>query len=115
MKRCLKLARKCHRRHPRIDGIMMDYVNPDTGGPVMPTMGASMQMLRPGERTKAHRETGSFVYQCAKGEGYSIVNGQSASTGASATSSSCRHGCIMSMPTPRTAMTPACSPSMTCR
>ena len=58
------------------DGIMMDYVNPDTGGPVMQTMGASMQMLRPGERTKAHRQTGSFVYQCAKGEGYSIINGQ---------------------------------------
>lgn len=58
------------------DGIMMDYVNPNTGGPVMQTIGASMQMLRPGERTKAHRQTGSFVYQCAKGKGWSIINGQ---------------------------------------
>src|SRR3546814_1113351 len=58
------------------DGIIMDYVNPSTGGPVMPTIGASMQLLRPGERTKAHRQTGSFVYQCAKGQGHSIINGQ---------------------------------------
>ncbi len=58
------------------DGIMMDYINPNTGGPVMPTIGASMQMLRPGERTKAHRQTGSFVYQCCKGSGYSIINGR---------------------------------------
>ena len=58
------------------DGVMMEYVNPHTGGPVMSTIGASMQLLRPGERTKAHRQTGSFVYQCAKGKGWSIINGQ---------------------------------------
>lgn len=58
------------------DGVMMDYVNPHDGGPVMSTIGASMQMLRPGERTKAHRQTGSFVYQCAKGSGYSVINGK---------------------------------------
>lgn len=58
------------------DGVMMEYINPHTGGPVMQTIGAAMQLLRPGERTKAHRHTGSFVYQCAKGRGYSIINGQ---------------------------------------
>ncbi|HEY6868233.1 MAG TPA: cupin domain-containing protein [Novosphingobium sp.] len=58
------------------DGIHMDYVNPFTGGPPMMTMGASMQLLRPGEHTKAHREVGSFVYQCAKGSGYSIIGGK---------------------------------------
>jgi len=58
------------------DGVMMEYVNPHTGGPVMQTIGASMQLLRPGERTRAHRQTGSFVYQCAKGKGWSIINGQ---------------------------------------
>ncbi len=58
------------------DGVLMDYINPKTGGPVMQTIGASMQMLRPGEHTKAHRQVGSFIYQCAKGKGYSIVNGQ---------------------------------------
>ena len=58
------------------DGIHMDYVNPLTGGPPMMTMGASMQLLRPGEHTQAHREVGSFVYQCAKGSGHSIVGGK---------------------------------------
>jgi gentisate 1,2-dioxygenase len=58
------------------DGLLMEYVNPHSGGPVMPTIGASMQMLRAGQHTKAHRHTGSFVYQCAKGRGYSIINGQ---------------------------------------
>ncbi|MEW5423417.1 cupin domain-containing protein [Amorphus sp. 3PC139-8] len=58
------------------DGILMNYVNPATGGHVMQTIGASMQLLRPGERTKAHRHTGSFLYHCAKGQGYSIINGK---------------------------------------
>jgi gentisate 1,2-dioxygenase len=58
------------------DGVMLNYTNPATGGPVMQTIGASMQMLRPGERTKAHRHTGSVIYQVAKGAGYSIVGGQ---------------------------------------
>lgn len=58
------------------DGVHMDYMNPLTGGAVMSTIGASIQMLRPGERTRAHREVGNFVYQCAKGSGYSIINGQ---------------------------------------
>ncbi len=58
------------------DGVLMNYVNPLTGGPVMPTIGASMQLLRPGEHTKAHRHTGSFLYQAAKGSGHSIINGR---------------------------------------
>lgn len=57
------------------DGIHMDYTNPLTGGPVMQTMGASIQLLRPGEETRTHRHTGSFVYQCAKGKGFSIIGG----------------------------------------
>ena len=58
------------------DGIMMQYVNPATGGPVMKTLGAHIQLLRGGERTKAHRHTGSVVYTCAKGSGYSIIGGK---------------------------------------
>jgi gentisate 1,2-dioxygenase len=58
------------------DGVLMEYVNPRTGGPIMPTIGASVQLLRPGEQTQAHRHTGNIVYQVAKGEGYSIVGGQ---------------------------------------
>lgn len=57
------------------DGALMHYTNPVSGGHVMATVGASMQLLRPGFRGKAHRHTGSFLYQVAKGEGYSIING----------------------------------------
>ena len=53
----------------------MEYVNPLTGGPVMPTIGAAMQLLRPGERTRAHRHTGSAVYHVAKGKGFSVIDG----------------------------------------
>lgn len=58
------------------DGIYMDYTNPATGGPVMQTMGASIQLLRAGEATKAHRHTGSISYTVAKGSGYSIIEGK---------------------------------------
>ncbi|MGP0091845.1 MAG: cupin domain-containing protein [Xanthobacteraceae bacterium] len=58
------------------DGVLMNYVNPINGRHVMQTIGASMQLLRPDEKTKAHRHTGSFIYQVAKGTGYSIVAGK---------------------------------------
>ena len=58
------------------DGIIMQYVNPATGGPVMKTLGACIQLLKPGERTRAHRHTGSIVYNVAKGAGYSIIAGR---------------------------------------
>lgn len=58
------------------DDVLMHYTNPVTGGHVMPTIGASMQRLRPGFVGKAHRHTGSFMYQVAKGKGYSVIDGQ---------------------------------------
>ena len=57
------------------DGALMRYVNPITGGHVMPTIGAAMQRLAPGQHTSGHRHTGSAVYQCAKGQGYSTIDG----------------------------------------
>ncbi|MFM0734772.1 cupin domain-containing protein [Paraburkholderia sediminicola] len=57
------------------DGVIMEYVNPMTGGSVMPTMGACIQLLRPGEHTKAHQHTGNSIYQVAKGQGFSVING----------------------------------------
>ena len=58
------------------DGVFMHYSNPMTGGHVMQTMGASMQLLPAGFKGKAHKHTGSFVFQCAKGKGYSVINGK---------------------------------------
>lgn len=58
------------------DGVMLDYVNPANRGPVMPTLGASMQMLRPGQATRAHRHTGSGLYHVAEGRGRSVIAGR---------------------------------------
>lgn len=68
-------AEKVNELNP-YDGIYMKYSNPITGGHVMQTMGAAMQLLPAGFKGKAHKHTGSIVYQCAKGKGFSIINGQ---------------------------------------
>ncbi|MCW3836935.1 cupin domain-containing protein [Sphingomonas canadensis] len=58
------------------DGHMVRYSNPLTGGWAMQTMGANMQMLRPGLHTRAHRHTGNVVYNVAGGRGYSVIGGR---------------------------------------
>jgi gentisate 1,2-dioxygenase len=51
-----------------------EYTNPLTGGPIMPTIGARLELIR-GE-TKPVRNTGSAIYQVAKGRGWSVIGGQ---------------------------------------
>ena len=58
------------------DGVVLEYSNPNTGGPVMPTMACHVQLLRPGESTKAHRHTASAIYHVVEGSGHSVVDGQ---------------------------------------
>jgi len=57
-------------------GRVHEYRNPLTGGPIMPTMGARLQLLRKGEQTEAYRHTGSVIYQVAQGSGWSEIAGQ---------------------------------------
>jgi gentisate 1,2-dioxygenase len=59
--------------HSPHDGVIMEYTNPLDGGPVMPTLGCTIQMLRPGERTQPHRHTSSAVYHVVEGQGRTIV------------------------------------------
>jgi gentisate 1,2-dioxygenase len=58
------------------DGVILEYINPHTGGPTLPTMAAYLQLLRKGEHTRAHRHTSSTVYHVAEGGGYSVIAGQ---------------------------------------
>ncbi len=58
------------------EGFALTYVNPFTGGPVMPTIGASMHLLTSGMRTRAHRDTANRLFHVAQGRGYSILDGQ---------------------------------------
>ena len=50
-----------------------EYTNPLTGGSVMPTMGARLELIK---ETKPIRHTGSLIYQVASGRGWSEVGGK---------------------------------------
>jgi 1-hydroxy-2-naphthoate dioxygenase len=55
------------------DGILLQYVNPLTGGPTLPTLMCSIQMLRPGEKTKSHRHTNTAIYHVVRGKGMTTI------------------------------------------
>ncbi len=55
------------------DGVLLDYTNPLTGGPTMPTIGCRAQLLAPGEQTRSHRHTGITIYHAVEGEGVLTV------------------------------------------
>jgi gentisate 1,2-dioxygenase len=55
------------------DGLLLRYVNPLTGGPTLPTFSCEIQMLRPGETTKAHRHTSTTIYHAFRGQGFTVV------------------------------------------
>ncbi len=57
------------------DDVLMEYRDPRTGRSVVPTLGCYLQMLRPGVRTRAHRESSSAVYHVVSGSGRTIVYG----------------------------------------
>ncbi|MGO1561597.1 MAG: cupin domain-containing protein [Actinomycetaceae bacterium] len=52
------------------------YVNPTTGGDVMPTIRAEFHRLRAGAVTQARREVGSTVFQVFEGRGQVVMNGE---------------------------------------
>jgi gentisate 1,2-dioxygenase len=58
------------------DGILFQYTNPFTGGPVLPTMACFAQLLAPGLRTRAHCHTTSAVYHVVRGSGTTVIDGQ---------------------------------------
>src|SRR2546427_11602176 len=58
------------------DGVALEYTHPQTARSLLPTMACWIQMLRPGQRTKAHRHTGSAVYYVVRGDGETIIAGR---------------------------------------
>jgi gentisate 1,2-dioxygenase len=58
------------------EGLMVEYIDPLTGGPVFRTMTFFMQMLRPGERTQPLRQTASLLVAPFEGSGHSIIDGR---------------------------------------
>jgi len=59
-----------------VDEVVLEYKNRRTGGPVMTTIACHMQLLRPGERTRARRQVCCTNFHVVDGEGHSVVGGE---------------------------------------
>jgi gentisate 1,2-dioxygenase len=57
----------------RFDSYLLEYRNPTTGGPTMPTIQCALSLLRPGQETEAHRHTSTVIYHAFRGHGSSFV------------------------------------------
>src|SRR5262249_14534383 len=56
--------------------IEMDFINPLTGGSVMPTASCGMLRMEPGASTTRRREVASMIIQVFTGRGHSIIGGE---------------------------------------
>ena len=60
------------------DGAVLEFRNPQDGGPTTATMSCRMQLLGPGEQTQPHRHTGNTVYHVVRGQGVAMIGKQRA-------------------------------------
>ena len=60
------------------DALSVEYVDPVNGGPIFKTMTFFAQMLRPGERTRAQRQTASLLVTPFEGggAGHTLIGGK---------------------------------------
>ncbi len=58
------------------EALMVEYIDPTTGGPIFKTMTFFAQMLRPGEHTWPLKQNASLLVAPFEGKGHSVVNGQ---------------------------------------
>jgi gentisate 1,2-dioxygenase len=58
------------------DGILLEYVDPTTGGSVMPSMAFRAQLLRAGEQTQPQRRMASTIYCVLEGRGATEIAGE---------------------------------------
>ena len=63
----------------------LDYVNPETGLDVLPTMGFTAMMLSAGQVHEPPLRSASAAYHVVKGSGTSVINGETISWGPKAT------------------------------
>ena len=54
----------------------MEFTNPLTGGPAMPTIGTFIQLTPKGQRTSPYRCTDGTVYAVAEGSGKVSIGGE---------------------------------------
>ncbi len=56
--------------------VTLEYTNPLTGGPALPTLACEMHRIVPTGRTRPYRKAGSSVYVVYRGAGESVIDGQ---------------------------------------
>ena len=56
--------------------VELDYINPETGEDVLPTMGFTAMMIRPGETVRPAMTSDSAVFHVIGGSGKSVINGE---------------------------------------
>lgn len=59
-----------------VDGVVLEYTNPWTGGPVMPTVSCRVHKLTPGFRGRPRRHSAGTILHVVRGEGSTLVGGQ---------------------------------------
>lgn len=67
------LLRCVDRAASPFDDVIVEYRDPASGEPVLPTIGCYLQMIRPGVETASHRQTSSAVYHVVSGSGSSTI------------------------------------------
>ncbi len=55
------------------DGTLLEFRNPVTGGPTMPTVQCALQLLQPGQKTEMHRHTSTVIYHAFRGAGTTLI------------------------------------------
>ncbi len=58
------------------DGWKMQFINPLTGGPAMPTIGTFIQLLPKGFRSSPYRSTDGTVVSVVEGRGKALIGGE---------------------------------------
>ena len=70
-----ELERRATGEPDPFDDVIMEYLDPVTGGSVVPGLSCHLQMIRAGVRTRAHRQTSSAVYHVVSGAGFTEIDG----------------------------------------
>lgn len=71
-----RLLRRAEQEPDPYDDMLIEYLDPTTGRSLRPTLGCYLQLLRPGIRTRAHRESSCALYRVVRGRGITTVDDQ---------------------------------------
>ncbi|MBI4611164.1 MAG: cupin domain-containing protein [Candidatus Rokubacteria bacterium] len=70
------LSRLAEHEGDPFDDVIMEYRDPMTGRSLLPTIGCYLQLLRPGVRTRSHRQSSMAVYHVFEGAGATEIEGE---------------------------------------